>query len=162
MHKVGSLHVFPRLLIQEGKASSLLPCISGAQNPLILPRKPFSLLPLLVIPAATRQAASVHHLDNCGCSTTRRSPCLQFYCLSVSLENLTGVWKLPMARVPVVAQRKQIWLGSTRSQVQSPASISGLRIWHCHELWCRSTDTAQSWCCCGDGVGQWLQRQLDP
>ena len=28
-----------------------------------------------------------------------------------------------------------------RLRVQSPASFSGLQIWHCHELWCRS----QSW-----------------
>ena len=25
-----------------------------------------------------------------------------------------------------------------RMQVWSLASLSGLRIWHCHELWCRS------------------------
>ena len=25
-----------------------------------------------------------------------------------------------------------------RMQVQSLASLSELRIWHCHELWCRS------------------------
>ena len=38
--------------------------------------------------------------------------------------------------VPTVAQRKQIWLASTRTQVQSPASLSGLRIRPCPELWC--------------------------
>ena len=40
--------------------------------------------------------------------------------------------------VPIVSQRKIIQLGTTRLQVQSLASFSGLRIWHCHELWCRS------------------------
>ena len=40
--------------------------------------------------------------------------------------------------VPIVAQQKQIRLGTMRLQVQSLALISGLRIWHCHELWCRS------------------------
>ena len=40
--------------------------------------------------------------------------------------------------VPVVAQRKWIWLASMRTQVQSLASLSGLRIRHRHELWCRS------------------------
>ena len=49
--------------------------------------------------------------------------------------------------VPIVAHRKWIWLASMRMQVQSPASLSGvLRIWHCHELWCRS----QMWL--GSGV----------
>ena len=33
--------------------------------------------------------------------------------------------------VPLVAQRKQIWLASMRTQVQSPPSLSGLRIRHC-------------------------------
>ena len=40
--------------------------------------------------------------------------------------------------VPVVAQRKQIWLVSMRMEVQSLALPSGLRIQHCCELWCRS------------------------
>ena len=37
---------------------------------------------------------------------------------------------------PVLAQRKQFWLAFTRTQVQSLASISGLKIPHCCELWC--------------------------
>ena len=37
-----------------------------------------------------------------------------------------------------MAQWEQIWLGSIRTQVQSLALLSGLRIQHCHELWCRS------------------------
>ena len=40
--------------------------------------------------------------------------------------------------VPVKAQWKWIWLVSMRTQVWSLASLSGLRIWHCRELWCRS------------------------
>ena len=40
--------------------------------------------------------------------------------------------------LPVVAQWKWIWLVSMRMQVQSLASLSGLRIWCCCELWCRS------------------------
>ena len=48
--------------------------------------------------------------------------------------------------VPVVAQRKRIWLVSMRTQVPSLASLSGLRIWCCHELWCRS----QTWL--GSGI----------
>ena len=39
--------------------------------------------------------------------------------------------------VPVVAQRKRIWLGSMRTRAQSLALLSGLRMWHCRELWCR-------------------------
>ena len=33
--------------------------------------------------------------------------------------------------VPVVAQWKQIWLASMRTQVRSLALLSGLGIWHC-------------------------------
>ena len=31
------------------------------------------------------------------------------------------------------------WLTNLTSipEIQSLASLSGLRIWHCHELWCR-------------------------
>ena len=39
--------------------------------------------------------------------------------------------------VPIMAQGKRIWLVSTRTQVQSLASLSGLKIRHCRELWCR-------------------------
>ena len=37
----------------------------------------------------------------------------------------------------MVAQRKRIRLGTVRLRVQSLASLSGLRIRCCHELWCR-------------------------
>ena len=40
--------------------------------------------------------------------------------------------------VPVAEQWKRIRLVTMRLQVQSLASLSGLRIQHCHELWCRS------------------------
>ena len=39
--------------------------------------------------------------------------------------------------VPIVAQWKRIRLGIMRLQVQSLASLSGLRICCCYELWCR-------------------------
>ena len=38
--------------------------------------------------------------------------------------------------IPIVAPRKQIQLGTMRLRVQSLASISGLRMLCCHELWC--------------------------
>ena len=40
--------------------------------------------------------------------------------------------------VPFVAQRKRIQLGTMRFPVRSLASLSGLRIPCCCELWCRS------------------------
>ena len=40
--------------------------------------------------------------------------------------------------VSIVEQWKQIRLGTMRLQVQSLAVLSGLRIWHCPKLWCRS------------------------
>ena len=54
--------------------------------------------------------------------------------------------KIIILGVPIVAQWKQIWLVSMRTQVRSLASLSGLRIPHCHELWCRlKTDLALLW-----------------
>ena len=43
--------------------------------------------------------------------------------------------------VPIVAQCKQIQLGTIRLRVLSLALFNGLRIWHFCELWCRS----QTW-----------------
>ena len=62
---------------------------------------------------------------------------------------LTGsyCWSLPYTAqliknsswgVPIVVQQKRIRLGNIRLWVRSLASLSGLRIWCCHELWCRS------------------------
>ena len=44
--------------------------------------------------------------------------------------------------VPVMAQREWIWLVSMRTQVWSLASLGGLRIWCCCELYCRLVATA--------------------
>ena len=43
--------------------------------------------------------------------------------------------------VPIVAQQKWIWLVSMSMRVQSLASLSRLRFWHCRELRCGS----QTW-----------------
>ena len=43
-----------------------------------------------------------------------------------------------MDGVPILAQWKRIQLGTMRLLVQSLASLSGLRIQRCYELWCRS------------------------
>ena len=53
-------------------------------------------------------------------------------------------FKTLKAGVPVVAQWKQIQLGSMRLQVRSLASLSGLRIPSCCELWCRSQTQLRS------------------
>ena len=39
--------------------------------------------------------------------------------------------------VPIVVQQKGIRLGTMRLRVRSLASLSGLRLQHCHELWYR-------------------------
>ena len=44
--------------------------------------------------------------------------------------------------IPIMAQQKQIWLTSMRTQVQSLAWLSELRIQHCCELWYRPAATA--------------------
>ena len=46
------------------------------------------------------------------------------------------------SRVPVVAQWKLNPPGTMRFQVQPLASLGGLRIRRCHELWCRSAAVA--------------------
>ena len=46
--------------------------------------------------------------------------------------------------VPMVAQQKRIQLGTMRLRVQSQASLSGLRIQHCRELWYRSQKQLKS------------------
>ena len=56
----------------------------------------------------------------------------------INFRHLTVTYLKKRLWVPVMAQRKQIWLASMRMQVRSLASVSGLRIWRCHELWCRS------------------------
>ena len=64
--------------------------------------------------------------------------------------------------VPIVVQRKQIRLGTMRFRVPSLASLSGLWIRRCHELWCRLQVWPQILHCCGYGVGQQLSLQFDP
>ena len=52
--------------------------------------------------------------------------------------------KIKNEGVSVVAQQKRIWLVSMRMRVWFLASLSGLRIWHCHELFCRSQTQLRS------------------
>ena len=49
--------------------------------------------------------------------------------------------KTTLRRIPIVAQQKQIWLASMRTQVCSLALLSGSRVQHCHELWYISPQT---------------------
>ena len=63
--------------------------------------------------------------------------CLQkLQALSTSVYD--SVSKIYIQGVPIVAQQKQIWLASMMTWVRSLGSLSELRIWCCHELWCRS------------------------
>ena len=48
-----------------------------------------------------------------------------------------------------------------KTWVQSLTSLSGLRIRHCHELWCRWQTQLRSGIAV-TGVGQWLQFRFDP
>ena len=52
-------------------------------------------------------------------------------------------------RSSVVVQWKRIWLGTMRLPVWSLASLSGLRIRCCCELWCRSKTWLRSWVSAG-------------
>ena len=55
-----------------------------------------------------------------------------------------------------------VWLGSIRTRVWSLAPLSGLRIYCCHELCCRSRVATSILQCCGCGVDRQLQLHLDP
>ena len=49
-----------------------------------------------------------------------------------------------LAGVPIMVQWKRIQLGTKRFRVRSLALLSGLRIEHCCELWCRSQTQLRS------------------
>ena len=55
----------------------------------------------------------------------------------LSMKELQDNYRRHILGAPVLAQWKQIWLVSKRMQHQSLASLSGLRIWCCCQLWCR-------------------------
>ena len=54
----------------------------------------------------------------------------------------TSIKKKNSFGVPVLVRWKRIRLGTIGFRVRSLASLSGLGIWHCHELWCRPAATA--------------------
>ena len=64
--------------------------------------------------------------------------------------------------LPVVAQRKQIRLGTMRLRARSLALPSGLRIRRCRERWCRSQTQLRIPSCCDCGVGWQLQLRFEP
>ena len=67
---------------------------------------------------------------------------------------VTQYKKIKMKKWSSPSWGKRIWLGSMRVWIWSLALLSGLRIWHCPELWCRSQTEARIWSCCGCGVGR--------
>ena len=66
------------------------------------------------------------------------------------------------AGLPIVVKRKRIRLRTMRLQVRSLALLSGLGIWHCHELWWRSQMRLQTCVAVAGGTGQQSQLSLDP
>ena len=74
-----------------------------------------------------------------SCRNGGLSPCLQHFTLvqlALFAEYLTCVsLQAVHPGVLIVAQRKQIRLRTMRLQVQSLASLGGLRVQCCHELW---------------------------
>ena len=49
-----------------------------------------------------------------------------------------GLFKIFSWEFPLWLSKLRTQLVSMRMQVRSPALLSGLKIWRCHELWCRS------------------------
>ena len=68
---------------------------------------------------------------------SRSSSLCIFICFSSKYLS-QGPIKMVQQGVPVMAQRKRIRLGTMRLWILSLASLSGLRIQRCRELWCRS------------------------
>ena len=71
---------------------------------------------------------------------------------------------LPVSGIPVVAQWQWIRPVSMRTQVRSPVLLSGLRLQHCRELWCRlqmqlgsrvAVSTMQASNCCSNLTLAW-------
>ena len=77
-------------------------------------------------PKAFRKDSGTSNFYNLGCLKF-----LHWACIDFTLKIITS-------RDPFVAQRKWIWLGIMKLRVQSLPLLSGLRIQHCCELWCRS------------------------
>ena len=75
--------------------------------------------------------------------------------LHISLSEILCSHSKNKRGVPVVAQQKWIQRGTVRLRVQSLASINGLRIRRCRELWCGSQTL-------GCGVGRQPQLWFDP
>ena len=61
-----------------------------------------------------------------------------------------------------MAQGKRIRRGTVRLQIQSLASLSGLRLWHCCELWCRWQTQLRSCAAVAVAKAGGLQLPLDP
>ena len=57
--------------------------------------------------------------------------------LSNKFSKVAG-YKINIHGIPFVAHQKQIQLGTMKLWYLSLALLSGLRIWHFRELWCRS------------------------
>ena len=55
-----------------------------------------------------------------------------------------GGLRIRLHGVPIMAQWRRIQLGTMRLWVRSLASLSGLRIWGCRELWYRSQTLLRS------------------
>jgi len=85
-------------------------------------------------------ASSLHHSHSNMGSQLRLWPTPQLmtmreYHLAHSKNILFKViWSIG---IPIVAQWKWIWLASLRMKIQFQALLTGLRIQHCCELWCR-------------------------
>ena len=70
--------------------------------------------------------------------TSETSPPKKEKVIEVFLPHLIGTSNQKASwGVPILAQGKQFWLGTVRFWVRSLALLSGLRIWHCREPWCR-------------------------
>ena len=60
-----------------------------------------------------------------------------------------------------MAQKVKNLTGIHEDMASSLALLSGLRIWRCHEVWCRSQMQLHL-CCCGCGVDRQLQFRFNP
>ena len=84
--------------------------------------------------AGAEAVGAVFLLTPCLATDYRHRLLFPFFFFSFPLKKK----KKYFSEVPIMVQWKRIQLGTVRLQVRSLASLSGLRVRSCLELWCRS------------------------
>ena len=123
---------------------------------------PISSRPLSYSIFSVRQAMRCHLVDVSGMETSDQWKIIRvsYFPLvrrsrAIANNNLPSLKRSQRMGVPVVVHWKWIRLGTMRLWVQSLASLRGLRIRHCHELWQCGLDPTLLWLWRRRGLQLW-------